>query len=147
MIIRNSIFPLVIVFTLSCDDNNNRSADIIILSSVYTVNMNHPWAEALVVRGDKIIFVGDKSDALKFKNESTIVINEPNGMVLPGFIDTHVHLLWGGIEMDECNLSGLVSPEEIELAIASYAKYQTGIGLEVMDGLFRLQMEIPEKSS
>jgi len=121
MIIRNSIFPLVIVFTLSCDDNN-RSADIIILSSVYTVNMNHPWAEALVVRGDKIIFVGHKSDALKFKNESTIVINEPNGMVLPGFIDTHVHLLWGGIEMDECNLSGLASPGEVELAIASYAK-------------------------
>ena len=43
-------------------------------------------------------------------------------MVLPGFIDTHVHLLWGGIEMEECQLSGLTNSEQILDVLEDYNK-------------------------
>ena len=119
MIIRNILLSLVIFLTFSCF-NNYQSADIIIFSSVYTVDNRIPWADALAVKRDKIIFVGNKEGALKFKSDSTVIINKPDGMVLPGFIDTHVHLLWGGIEMSECRLSDLTSSQQILSAIATY---------------------------
>ena len=75
------------------------------------------YAEAVAIEGDRIIFVGDKNKAMQFKDKHTRLIKRPNKMVLPGFIDSHVHLLWGGIEMKECQLSGLESKEEILLFI------------------------------
>ena len=79
-----------------------------------------PYAEAVAIEGDRIIFVGDKNKAMQFKDTHTRLINRPNKMVLPGFIDSHVHLLWGGIEMKECQLSGLESKEEIVSKIKTY---------------------------
>ena len=81
-----------------------------------------PRAEALVIKGNKIIFVGDEKSALKYKSDHTLLIQEPSGMVLPGFIDSHVHLIWGGIEMGECQLSGLTSKEEIISKIETYVE-------------------------
>ena len=75
-----------------------------------------PYAEAVAIKGDRIIFVGDKN----FKDKHTRLLNRPNKMVLPGFIDSHVHLLWGGIEMKECQLNGLESKEEIVSKIKTY---------------------------
>ena len=78
------------------------------------------YAEAVAIEGDRIIFVGDKNKAMQFKDKHTHLIKRPNKMVLPGFIDSHVHLLWGGIEMKECQLSGLESKEEIVSKIKTY---------------------------
>ena len=79
-------------------------------------------AEAIAVKGNKIIFVGDEEGALKFKSDHTYLIKAPDGMVLPGFIDSHVHLIWGGIEMGECQLSGLTSEKEIISKIETYVE-------------------------
>jgi len=84
-------------------------------------------AEALVIKSNKIIFVGNEKTALKYKKDHTILIQEPDGMVLPGFIDSHVHIIWGGIEMGECRLSGLTSKEKIISKIRTYAQENTGL--------------------
>ena len=104
-----SIFILFIPPLLS----QEKSADIIIIAPSYTMNTKQPWAEAVVIKGDKIIFVGDEQDALSYQNNATQVMDIPHGMVLPGFIDSHVHLLSGGIEMNDCRLHDLETPEEI----------------------------------
>jgi len=96
------------------------SADIILIIPAYTMTADQPWAEAVVIKNNKILFVGDKKEALLFKNSLTRLINNPNGMVLPGFIDSHVHLLWGGIEMSECQLNDLETEEQIFQAIQDY---------------------------
>ena len=96
------------------------SADIILIIPSYTMTADQPWAEAVVIKNNKILFVGDKKEALLFKNSLTRLINNPNGMVLPGFIDSHVHLLWGGIEMSECQLNDLETEEQIFQAIQDY---------------------------
>ena len=74
---------------------------------------NFSEAEAIAVKGNEIIFVGDQKGAMQLKSEQTLLIKALDGMVLPGFIDSHVHLIWGGIEMGECQLSGLTSQKEI----------------------------------
>ena len=72
--------------------SQEKSADIILIAPSYTMNPEQPWADAVVIKGDKIIFVGDEQDAVLYQTSATQVIDMPRGMVLPGFIDSHVHL-------------------------------------------------------
>jgi predicted amidohydrolase YtcJ len=60
---------------------------------VYTVNDQQPWAEAVVVEGDKITYVGDSEQALRHVGGGTRVIDLEGKMLLPGFIDSHFHPL------------------------------------------------------
>jgi len=100
--------------------SQKKSADIILIAPSYTMNSKQPWAEAIAIKGEKIIFVGEKQDALKFKNKVTQVMEMTDGMALPGFIDSHVHLLWGGIEMNECHLHDLNTSDQIFQTIRDY---------------------------
>ena len=102
----------------SCSTQN--SADLILITPSYTVNERQPWAEAVAIKNNKIVFVGTKNEAMFWKGSSTRLMNNPDGMLLPGFIDTHVHLLTGGIEMSQCYLNDLGSPEEIFETIKNY---------------------------
>ncbi|SVE64206.1 uncharacterized protein METZ01_LOCUS517060, partial [marine metagenome] len=103
------IFSLVILPVFS----QEKSADIILIAPAYTMDPDRPWADAVVIKGNGIIFVGDKKDALTYQNSATRLIERSDGMVLPGFIDSHVHLVAGGIEMSDCRLYDLETPAEI----------------------------------
>ncbi len=63
---------------------------------VYTVNNEQPWAEAVAVKGNKIVYVGDAEGAKAFIGDDTKVIDTKGKMVLPGFISTHDHLIVSG---------------------------------------------------
>ena len=101
-------------------DSQEKSADIILIAPSFTMNADRPWAEAVVIKEDEIIFVGDKQDALSYQNSTTQLIERSDGMVLPGFIDSHVHLLSGGIEMNDCRLHDLKTPTQIFQALRDY---------------------------
>ena len=64
------------------------------------------WAEAVAIKNNGIIYVGSKN-VFAYKDNDTHVIENPNGLVLPGFIDNHVHLIESGIEFSGCQLAGL----------------------------------------
>ena len=124
----NRILSFLLFFVMifiGCE--TKESADIILIIPAYTMTADQPWAEAVVIKNNKILFVGDKKEALLFKNSLTRLIKNPNGMVLPGFIDSHVHLLWGGIEMSECHLHDLQTEEQIYDAINDYIKRNPNI--------------------
>jgi predicted amidohydrolase YtcJ len=58
---------------------------------IYTVNDAKPWAEALIIDGDKIIFVGSYIEAEKKADETADKIDLKGKVVLPGFHDVHMH--------------------------------------------------------
>ena len=117
----NSISLLLFIgMALVGCDSQEKSADIILIAPSFTMNADQPWASAVVIKGDKIIFVGDEQDAVLYQNSATQVIEMSGGMVLPGFIDSHVHLLWGGIEMNDCRLHDLKTPTQIFQALRDY---------------------------
>ena len=58
---------------------------------IYTVNDAEPWAEALIIDKNKIVFVGSNFDAEQKAEKGVTKINLQGNVVLPGFHDVHMH--------------------------------------------------------
>ena len=71
--------------------------DTLIFGNIITMDPERPRAEALGVRGGKVAFVGSREEAGAFG--AAEVIDLGSRTVMPGFIDTHVHVIPSGIFM------------------------------------------------
>jgi hypothetical protein len=72
--------------------SNTEVADLILHHGVvWTVDAAKPQAEALAIRGDKLLAVGSNADVLKRKGAHTKLIDLQGAFVVPGFNDNHVH--------------------------------------------------------
>lgn len=81
-------------------------ADIVFRGgAVYTVDATRSIAEAAAVSGGHIVAVGSAADVAPLVGPQTEVVDLAGGMLLPGFIDAHVHPLSGGLESLGCSLS------------------------------------------
>ena len=87
---------------------------------IYTVNENQPYAEALVIEGNMIKYVGSESGAQKYITSETEVIDLDGKLVLPGFNDSHLHFLSGGHYLLGINLRPALSKEEFVNIIKEY---------------------------
>ena len=63
---------------------------------VHTVDPRMSAAEAVVVKADRIVFVGPTTEARRFAGPDAETIDLQGRLVLPGFIDDHVHFVLGG---------------------------------------------------
>lgn len=73
-------------------------------ATIATMDIKHPNAQALAVRGDKIISVGTNEDIRPYIGPSTRVLDLSGKFVMPGFIDGHAHLLLYGQSKMELDL-------------------------------------------
>jgi len=89
---------------------------------VYTVNVLVPWAEAVAVKGDKIVYVGDTAGAEALVGEGTERIDLKGKTVLPGFISTHDHLIASAWTTYGVQLFDLETKEEVLARIKEYAE-------------------------
>ncbi|MBZ5620241.1 MAG: amidohydrolase family protein [Acidobacteriia bacterium] len=71
----------------------------LINARVWTANPSMPWAEAVAARGETILAVGGNAEIRKLITQRTRVIDAGGGMLVPGFIDSHVHFLMGGTNL------------------------------------------------
>ena len=100
----------------------NGAADLLFVNgAVYTVDAARTWAQAVAVRGDRIVAVGSDDDVSALRGTSTEVVDLAGRMLLPGFQDAHVHPVSGGIDMLQCDLHDLGTKQEYLDAIAAYA--------------------------
>src|SRR5205807_3785107 len=101
---------------------------IIVHGKVYTVNAQKPWAEALAIRGDKIVAVGSNREIERFRGRGTRVIDARGHLVLPGFTDCHIHFLSGSLALGQVNLEGARTVAEIQQRVKDYAASHPGRG-------------------
>jgi hypothetical protein len=74
-----------------------QEADLIVTAArVWTGDSSRPWAEAVAVRGDRIVAVGAAAEVRRHRGPRTRAISVPRGFVVPGFIDNHTHFAQGG---------------------------------------------------
>ena len=89
------------------------TADIVFKNgNVYTVNARNPKAEAIAVKGDRIVFVGSNEEAQKYAGSQTKVIDLQGKTVVPGMADAHQHLSGVGFREMNLNLEGTTSLED-----------------------------------
>lgn len=72
-------------------------ADIILVNGeVLTMDPAKPMAQALAIRGDKLVAVGSVKDVRRWRTSRTQVIDLRGKTVVPGLIDSHAHAIRGG---------------------------------------------------
>ena len=85
---------------------------VFINGNIYTANDKQPHAEAVAVRGDRIVFVGSNAGVKKYQGAKTRVIDLHGATVLPGLADAHHHLEGVGFREMTLNLEGITTLED-----------------------------------
>lgn len=89
---------------------------------VYTVNEDNPWAEAVAVSGDRIVYVGDAAGAEAYIGDDTDVMDMEGRLVMPAFVDGHMHPAMSAYSyLYEIPLFDAYSVEEYVEIIAGFA--------------------------
>ncbi len=90
------------------------AADLVLKNgAIYTVDAARSWAQAIAVRGDRLVFVGGDREVAPFVGPRTRVVDLGGRFVLPGFHDRHVHPVSGGVELTQCDLNNSEDREEV----------------------------------
>ncbi|MDZ7311992.1 MAG: amidohydrolase [candidate division KSB1 bacterium] len=95
--------------------------------AIYPMADAHTRAEAVAVNQGRIVYVGSENGIKPWRGSRTTVIDLQGKMVLAGFHDSHVHPVTGGIELNECNLNGLTTQEQILETIRQYAEQNPNV--------------------
>jgi hypothetical protein len=74
------------------------SADVLIVNGrIATLDPKQPNAEAIAIRGERILAVGNPGELEKYKGAGTRVIDAGRRIVIPGLNDAHTHFIRGGL--------------------------------------------------
>ena len=71
----------------------------VVNARAWTGNPAQPWAEAIAVQGDTILAVGSNAEIRKLTSTSARIVDAHGQMLVPGFIDSHVHFIEGGLDL------------------------------------------------
>lgn len=96
-------------------------ADLIITNArVITMDVTRPLAEALAIKGNRIVKVGTAEDVMALRTKNTRVHDNQGNTVIPGIIESHVHLFIGAAELDLLNIRYDDSVEAVSTAVKKY---------------------------
>ncbi len=110
--------------TISMNPQSNKKAYI--NGKIYTVNADLQVTEAVITDGDKIVFTGSDDDAAKIIDKSTEVIDLKGKLMLPGFIDAHMHFFNGGFYLIGIDLRPAHSEAEFCTILKKYISQHNG---------------------
>lgn len=100
----------VVLFGLASLQPQVESADLVLKNgNIYTANDKSPRAQAIAVKGDRIVFVGTNVAAQRYLGSGTRVVDLQGKSVFPGFVDAHQHLSGVGFREMTLNLEGTTS--------------------------------------
>ena len=99
----------------------SKSDFIINNARVFTSDEENPQAEAVAVKGNRIVFVGTNEGAKEFQGGATRVIDGKGCTLTPGFIDSHFHLLWGSIWMGAAQLYDAKTKDDVRASLQTFA--------------------------
>ncbi|KAG0477134.1 hypothetical protein HPP92_013975 [Vanilla planifolia] len=102
------------------------AADLVVRNAtIYTSDESMPFAEAMAVRNGIIVRVGTDASVRELIGRWTKELNLEGKLVLPGFIDSHVHLISGGLQMGRVSLNGIKTPQEFVTRVKEGLKDKT----------------------
>lgn len=110
-------------------------ADLIITNgAVVTMDPHQPHAEAVAVKDGRIIAVGSAVETGRLAGLSTQIIDACGATVLPGFIESHMHLFIGGAELEHLQLDGCTDPALLAGQLIAFAETRPDAALLMGQG-------------
>jgi len=94
---------------------------VVVNARVWTGDPRRPWADGIAVRGDRIAAVGSSAEIRKLAGAEARLIDARGGMVVPGFVDAHVHFVDGGFRLSSVQLRDARTPAEFVRRIRDFA--------------------------
>lgn len=96
--------------------------DLIVINGQVYSAADDELAEAVAVRGNKVVRVGSNREIQRLSRAQTIVIDAKGGAVVPGFNDAHAHLISGGLSLDQISLDEAATLDAIKDTIRVWAE-------------------------
>lgn len=110
-------------------------ADLIIVNAqVLTMDDANPRAEAVAVRGNRILAVGKTASIRAHAGTETRVIDAKGGTLLPGFVESHLHLFSGAWGQTLLQLGGVCGFDAMQAAVRAFAAERPDEGLLFAQG-------------
>jgi predicted amidohydrolase YtcJ len=104
----------------------SRADRIFVNGKVWTGNAAQARAEAIAVRSTRIIAVGTTAAVRKRAEKLTDVVDLKGRLVVPGFVDAHLHFMQGSLALDRVDLAEAASLEDMKRRIADDARAHPG---------------------
>ena len=103
-------------------------ANLIITNArIITMDKAKPFAEAMAISGNRISKVGSASDVMALRGPKTRVHDNRGNTVIPGIIESHVHLFIGAAELPLLNIYGIHGFETIAAAVKDHRSKNPGL--------------------
>src|SRR6266852_622125 len=108
-----SIVLSILLLSVSPAKTKVDPADLVFTNgNIYTANEKQPRAEAVAVKGDRIVFVGSNTAAKKYEGPATRVVDLHGATMLPGMTDAHQHMEGVGFREMTLNLEGITNLQD-----------------------------------
>lgn len=88
---------------------------------VFTSDPARTWANAVAVEDGAIVAVGGDAEVAAHLSRAAEVVDLDGRLLVPGFVDAHVHPMMGGVERGRCDLTGGETIEAYAATIVAYA--------------------------
>src|SRR5256714_15569206 len=85
---------------------------VFINGNIYTVNDKQPHAQAVAVKGGRIVLVGSNAAAKQYQGSNTRVVDLKGATVVPGMTDAHYHFIGVGQREMNLNLEGITNLQD-----------------------------------
>ena len=116
-------------------EDENGPVDLIITNGQVFTGAGGALAQAVAVRGNKILKVGTNRDVKRLRRRQTVSIDAHGATVLAGFNDSHAHLILGGLGLKQLDLLNARTLDAIKDTCASMPlRMRTGPGSSVAAG-------------
>jgi predicted amidohydrolase YtcJ len=117
------LFLLVIIGTLSCQEEPQPTADLLIENAtIYSVDDSFSKATAIAVKDGKIIFIGSQEELAKENLKASKTVDASGKFIYPGLIDAHCHFYRLGQQVQLVDLVGTKSYQEVLYKIQEFQK-------------------------
>jgi predicted amidohydrolase YtcJ len=99
------------------------AADLIITNArIITMDKAKPFAQALAIQGNRIAVVGTAAEVEAWRGPKTRVVDQKGRSVIPGIIESHVHLFIGAVELDLLNIMPINTIAGVSEVISQYRR-------------------------
>jgi predicted amidohydrolase YtcJ len=102
-------------------EDEDGPVDLIITNGQVFTGAGGALAEAVAVRGNKILKVGSNRDVKRLRRRQTVSIDAHGATVLAGFNDSHAHLILGGLGLKQLDLLNARTLDAIKDTVREYA--------------------------